>query len=522
MDARFVAVGAAIATLAHAPAMADSATNGLGPLVQVSEVSPFGPLEACGNFPGEFFGIGVNFVDSEVEPWVEVNPTDPHNIVGFWQQDRWSNGGARSNVAGVSLDGGGTFEIVVVPILSDCTGGDFERATDPWLSFSPNGVLHQISLVFDQDQPEPDPLALGGRNGITVSRSFDGGLNWTDPILIIDDTDPQLFNDKQSITADPNDSDFVYAVWDRLETLNEFDFRGPGLFARSTDGGVSWEEAREIFDPGINNQIIGAQIAVLPNGEVLNFFNQIINFLPDGSLNPVPFTLAFQRSDDNGATFAPTERGIRVDDILALGVFTPDLLAPVRDAAILFDVAVDRRRGRVYAVWQDSRFSGGAFDEVAFTMSRDGGRSWSETIKVSQTPADPVRPLRQQAFIPSVSVAGDGTVGVTYYDFRNDVDRAPELADHFLVRCRSRCAAAANWGDEIRLTDQSFDYLQAPTAGGLFLGDYVGLAATKRDLLAFFQQSFTDDPASGFFRRAKTRARPTGPWISAQASDVAD
>ena len=49
-------------------------TTTCGPLVQVSEESPFGPLEACGNFPGEFFGIGVNFVNSEVEPWVEVEP----------------------------------------------------------------------------------------------------------------------------------------------------------------------------------------------------------------------------------------------------------------------------------------------------------------------------------------------------------------------------------------------------------------------------------------------------------------
>jgi hypothetical protein len=448
-------------------------------------------------------------VASEVEPWVEVNPTDSDNIVAFWQQDRWSNGGARSNVAGVSLDGGETFETVVVPGLSDCSGGEFERATDPWLSFSPNGVLHQISLVFDQDPPEPDPLALGGRNGIAASRSFDGGLNWTDPILIIDDTDPLLFNDKETITADPTDSDFVYAVWDRLESLTVLDFRGPGLFARSTDGGASWEEAREIFDPGINNQILGAQIVVLPDGTLLNFFDQIINFLPDGSLNPVPFTLAFQRSRDKGMTFAPSERGIRVDDILALGVLTPDLLAPVRDAAILFDVAVDPRSGKVYAVWQDSRFSGGAFDEVAFAMSRDGGRSWSETIKVSSTPADPVSPLRQQAFLPSVAVARDGTVGVSYYDFRNDVDAAPELADHFLVRCRSNCADAAHWGDEVKLTDDSFDYLQAPTAGGLFLGDYLGLTATKRHLLALFQQSFTDDPASGFFRRATTR--PSGP-----------
>jgi hypothetical protein len=519
MDAKAVALGAAIAILAGAPAMAD---RGVGPLVQASDESPFGPLEACGNFPGEFFGVGVNFVDSEVEPWVEVNPTDSDNIVAFWQQDRWSNGGARSNVAGVSLDGGATFETVVVPVLSDCSGGEFERATDPWLSFSPNGVLHQISLVFNNDPPEPDPLALGGRNGIAVSRSFDGGLNWTDPILIIEDTDPRLFNDKETITADPTDSDFVYAVWDRLQSLTEFDFRGPGMFARSTDGGLTWEEAREIFDPGINNQIIGAQVVVLPDGTLLNFFNEIINFRPDGSFNPFPFSLAFIRSDDKGETWAPAERGTRVATLLPLAVFTPDVSRTVRDAAILFDVAVDPRRGTLYAVWQDGRFTGFDFDQIAFSQSTDGGATWSEPIRVNQTPPDEGNPFRQQAFIPSVVVAGNGTVGVTYYDFRNDVDGALELADHWLVRCRNRCSDPRRWRNEVRLTEESFDYLEAPEAGGLFLGDYVGLTATRRHLLAFFAQSFPGDPASGFFRSARTRPLGAADLASARTLDARD
>jgi hypothetical protein len=74
MRAKPGVLGAAIAMLASAPAMAD---RDLGPLVQASEESPFGPLEACGNFPGEFFGVGVNFLDSELEPWLEVNPIAP-------------------------------------------------------------------------------------------------------------------------------------------------------------------------------------------------------------------------------------------------------------------------------------------------------------------------------------------------------------------------------------------------------------------------------------------------------------
>lgn len=500
MNSKWLLLGCGLSALVAQQAIASDQ------LVQVSDASPFGPIEDCGNFPGVFFGIGVNFVGSEVEPYLAVNPTDQDNLVAFWQQDRWSNGGARSNVAGVSYDGGRSFETAIVPGLTDCSGGPFERASDPWVSFGPTGVLHQVSLVFDNDPPDlDDPLALGGRNALAVSRSLDGGSDWTNPTLIIDDTDPSLFNDKEALTADPNDPDFVYVVWDRLESLNQVDFRGPGLFARSTDGGRSYEPAREVFDPGINNQIIGAQIVVLPDGTLLNFFNEIINFLPDGSLNPDPFTLAFQRSNDNGATFRPTERGLRVDEIEALGVITPDLQALVRDGAILFDVAVDPRRGTIYAVWQDARFSGGWFDQVAFTMSKDGGRTWSETVRIDQSPANPINPLREQAFLPSVAVASDGTVGVTYYDFQNDVPRAPELADYFLIRCRARCANPDSWSAPVRLTDASFDYLQAPTAGGLFLGDYMGLAGGQRALLAFFQQSFADDAASGFFRSTPSR-----------------
>ena len=34
--------------------------------------------------------------------------------------------------------------------------------------------------------------------------------------MLIRDTNARLFNDKNSMTADPNNSNFVYAVWDRL------------------------------------------------------------------------------------------------------------------------------------------------------------------------------------------------------------------------------------------------------------------------------------------------------------------
>ena len=74
-----------------------------------------------------------------------------------------------------------------------------------------------------------------------------------------------------------------------------------------------------------------------------------------------------------------------------------------------------------------------------------------------------------------------------------------ELADHFLIRCARDCTDPSRWA-EAQLTDESFDYALAPVARGLFLGDYVGLSATRDSFDALFPQAVsTDDPSSAFF-----------------------
>src|SRR5215469_293626 len=64
-------------------------------LVTVSSTDPYANCSIAGQ-------PGTNYPDAEVEPWVSVNPNNPNNVVGAWQQDRWSNGGARGLVAGFS------------------------------------------------------------------------------------------------------------------------------------------------------------------------------------------------------------------------------------------------------------------------------------------------------------------------------------------------------------------------------------------------------------------------------------
>ena len=140
------------------------------------------------------------------------------NIVAEYQQDRWNDGGARGLVASVSHDGGATWTRVVVPKVTKCSGGAYDRASDPWVSFAPNGDLYAISLSFGAFDPH---------NAILVSKSTDGGDTWGDPIEVTADDTNGL--DKESITADPHDSNLVYATWDRLAHAGREHARlGPG------------------------------------------------------------------------------------------------------------------------------------------------------------------------------------------------------------------------------------------------------------------------------------------------------
>ena len=140
---------------------------------------------------------------------------------------------------------------------------------------------------------------------------------------------------------------------------------------------------------------------------------------------------------------------------------------------------------------------------MAFSLSKDGGATWSAPVPVDRTPAG-IGPLNRQAFLPSVQVSDNGTIGVSYYDFRLN-DPAPGAAtDHWFTWCHpqaSDCANPARWREDLRLTDASFDVLQAPVAEGLFLGDYVGLASAGADFLALFTQPHGADRSSAFFRR---------------------
>jgi hypothetical protein len=436
-----------------------------------------GPSPFAGCTVGAFDENSINYPNTEVEPFVAVNPTNPDNVIGVFQQDRWSDGGAHGLVASSSLDGGNTWDESFAA-FSECAGGPdvYDRASDPWVTFDTEGNAYQISLSISADQVT---------SSILVSKSTNKGASWDPPVTLIRDDNPINFNDKESITGDPTRPGYVYAVWDRgsfpgggspTSEAHSFAYRGQPIFSRTTDGGATWSE------PVVMNRsnifTLGNQIAVLPNGTLVDVF-----WAGRGSgVQPSP-------NQDFIGVMLSTDAGLHWSQIIKIDNFAelpgcgpericdPDTGDPVRAGTNIPDIAVDPASGRVYVVWADGRFSGGDHPDVVISSSTDG-RRWTEPVKVNQTP------VPAAAFNAAVDVSSDGTVGVLYYDFRENTPAAGLPTTVFLAHSHD---AGATWAEQ-RL-DGVFDMEHAPFARGLFLGDYQGLDNIGPDFLAFFART---------------------------------
>jgi hypothetical protein len=451
---------------------------------------------------------GTNFLNAEVEPQVAVNPANSKNIIGVFQQDRWSNGGAHGLVAGFSSDGGATWGDTTLPfsvcapnaILDPFTGAPYNRASDPWDSIGPDGTAYAVGLMATNTTAG----VSGGNNdtGVGAVTSSDGGQTWGNARLIKSDqgTSPvfeftHFFNDKESVTADPIHSGTAYVVWDRLlvppktvpGVLRTPAFRGPTWFSKTTDGGKTWTGTRAIFDPGQNSQTIGNEVVVDPKTDVLYDFFELIQTTGSPKFIPRGLSVGVISSSDGGSTWSkPT---------IVSAQQTPNDFATngalLRTGAGLPSAAIDASTEQLYVVWEDARFTGGAVNQVVISSSTDGGKTWSTPVAISKTPTT------TPAFTTTVAVNSAGGVGVTYYDMRNPDSISTGLpTDYWLVTSTNH---GASFGNEVRITPTSFDMSIAPNAGGLFLGDYEGLGVNATAFVPFFVKTVSSSNPTDVF-----------------------
>jgi hypothetical protein len=361
---------------------------------------------------------------------------------------------------------------------------------------------------------------LKGTDELLVSKSTDGGLTWGSPIQVNAPGNSgtgygPVNDDKTSITADPTNPNFVYATWaefndPKLLKANSAET----MFARSTDGGLTWQPEQAIHTAPGTDFNWGNRIVVLPNGTLIDAFTE-------GDINNNnQIALTLLRSTDHGQTWSAPLQAVIQEPLLVPHSSPPNALVTDPntgqgvEAHPMFDsIAMDPTSGNLYAVWIDARFSNFQYNGIAFSMSTDGGFTWSNPIQVNQTP-NTVPPLDRQAWNPTVALAANGTVAVTYYDFRNNTGTGGALTDFWLAFAPAPATNPGTWS-EVRLTNTSFNLEQAPTrfAGDFVLGDYEGLAAAGNDFVAVWgmPDGSATNQESIFFRdppAAETDASP--------------
>ncbi len=431
-----------------------TASAAVDPLSTVSGPSPF--VKGCADAPSRDLAFG----NSEVEPFVAVNPTRPLNAIAVWQQDRRPDGGSRGTLVATTEDGGRSWAPSIAPTFSRCVGGTdanggaYRSASDPWVSFGPDGVAYAMSLAVDT--PET-------RDAMLAATSKDGGKTWGSPVVLAANNDV-AFNDKNSLIADPTRPGVAYAVWN--EAFNDQD-RARTVLTRTFDGGTTWEAPRILFSDPLDRGPVGHQIDVLSDGTL------VMVFVRQGQLQP---DLVATRSTDMGQTWSAPSRIVQLSAFLGF-VGDPRGVRPVRSGdGLVPDIAVDPRNGAVYVVWgATSRLFRAA---IRISRSVDGGVTWSTPRRVSQN-------RKTQAFTPSVAVNANGRVAVTYYDFTGDTIRGRPLVTSSWVATSDD--GGNTFAPRRALRPRPFDLRGAPQLPrGWFLGDYQGLAAMGNDFLAVF------------------------------------
>jgi hypothetical protein len=452
------AVLAAVLAFGLLPAAA-AAHPGRVELRQISGPSPF--AAGC---PGTAFDATM-IAGQELEPSITVNPANPRNIVGAWKQDVGPDS-TRADLIGSSRDGGRTWMRSVIPGLSKCTGGTADGGSDPWVSAGGDGTVYFSGLAPHFQGPAPF-------SAVVTSRSFDGGRNWRTPATV---APPAEGNETPAITASPRRPGRAYQVWAEFATASI-------KFSRTDDHGATWS-VPVVVDPAIPNAIDNApRLVVLRDRTLLTIFVRAEFETGIGKVYAA-------RSLDGGRTWRPPV------ELLAqpIATFFDDRGEELPQPQFP-NVAVGRD-GSVYVTVEgnDSATSG----EIALARSRDGGASWTRVTSPG---------VGAYAFEPAIAVDARGTVGITWYDLRDDRPGDAALTGDVWF------AASTDGGASWRET-----HVAGPTdlrTGALArqnrFGEYQGLAAAgHRGFAAIFTLAApyaTDGPTDIFFARIRHRAR---------------
>jgi len=411
------------------------------------------------------------------EPSLAARPGNPRLLVATWQHLGSPVG--LGNVVAVSHDGGGSWTRTILPGLTSCSSGSYASATDPWVSIGPDGFVYVSSLMT---RP-----AVGGVtvHDLVVSVSRDAGTTWQQPIVVETQPAPPTLPDKEAILADPRRPGAAYLVWVEYGTTAGADPSiDQAFFSRTVDGGVSWSPPAPIYSGGDEAQ--QNQLLMTADGTLADVFVEGAS-LPGYPHPPsLPVAIRVIQSKDQGRTWSTATEAARFSYTNAVDPGSGDQLRFFGQ-----DVAAAAAGNAIYVSWfvnYPNRES-----SIWVARSEDRGLHWS--------PARAVVREKAEAFLPTLAVAGDATVGLLWFDFRKFTLGSATLdTDTWFSSSTDR---GSHW--TTRHVSGPFDLRSVPAARyGPFIGDYMGLVGLPDGFAAAFIQAkplARNGPTDVFFVR---------------------
>jgi hypothetical protein len=456
----FLAVGSALLVSALLATAASAGPFKVKRLQAISGPSPF--AAGC---PGGLHD-DTNITGHELETAITVNPANPRNIIATWKQDVGPDS-TRSDLVASSQDGGKTWTRTTIPDLTVCTGGTADTGSDPWVSAGGDGTVYFSGLAADiSTVPHPT-------TAVVASDSGDGGRTWPAPATV---APPLQGNETDAITGSPTLDGHAYTVWANFT----FDFPRTNTleFSRTIDSGTTWSPPVLIDQPGPFAWDQAPRLLVLPNGTLLTLFARTDLEAGFGAHYAA-------RSLDEGQTWLPP---VQLGPQLPLLEFVhPEFGEQLPQPH--FPSAAVAPDGTAYLAFEanSSATSGG----IGVAKSRDGGLTWSSSM---------LQGVSAYAFEPAIAVNKRGTVGVIWYDLRNDRPGDAALtADVWFAHSHNR-------GESWRQTHVAgpTDLRTAPLPEHNYVGEYQGLAGLRRGFAAAFTlpaPQAKDGPTDIFFAR---------------------
>lgn len=380
-------------------------------------------------------------------------------IVGFNDSglfDGTIDGGGFTSYA-VSTDGGNTFAQKQLP---KATNGGLSLG-DPVIAFGPNNEIYFASLI-----------ATTTRTQIGVAKSVDNGNTFAAPVIV---STGGLAQDKEWLAVDTGaNSPFrgnVYVSW--FEQSPTIDGRGELLinFARSTNGGSSFEPAVAISARETEFIVQGPMPAIAPNGDIYVAYE-------DQRVNGVSIV----KSTDGGRTFSAPRRAAMFN------TYTFEFF-PNGDgyrSNSFPSIAVDRNNvvhivfGAVPAIPGQDR------SDIFYVRSTDGGATFSAPRKINDDNTT------ASQLLPALAAAADGTVGVRWWDRRNDPVN-DTLTDVYMAVTTD---GGNSFSKNFRITDTNWPFgpnLERSIRVG-YHGDYDALATAGNNFFVSWSDERGTDP----------------------------